>query len=108
MGIVQDRRPTPLHFRGGGVAMTFATQRRDFFASTSLTPPNQIPLVRNFDDARAFGPRTAARLREIIGAIAASPQDGRLEALKVAAQELSQEVRNRWIDRRSAADRLYD
>jgi excisionase family DNA binding protein len=56
------------------------SQRRDYLASTSLTPPGQIPLVRSFDDARAFGPRTAGRLREITGAIAAAPHDGRSEA----------------------------
>jgi hypothetical protein len=30
--------------------MTLATQRRDYLASTSLTPPGQIPLVRSLDD----------------------------------------------------------
>jgi hypothetical protein len=81
--------------------MTRAAQRRDFRASTSLTPPGQIPLVRSFDDARAFGPRTAGRLREITGAIAAAPHDGRLEALKLAAKAIAKEVRDGWIDRAS-------
>jgi AAA domain-containing protein len=64
--------------------------------------------VESYADIRAFGPRTERVLRETVGIIAEATSDDRLAALKSAAQTLAKEVRDGWIDRPSAADRVYN
>ena len=67
-----------------------------------------INAVESYADIRTFGTRTARVLRETAGIIAAATSGDRLAALKSAAEALAKEVRDGWIDRPSAADRIYN
>jgi hypothetical protein len=88
--------------------MSLAIHRRNYLASTSFTSSSYIPLVGNIADTRAFGPRTERILREAIQTIAAADPAHQLPAVESAAQVLAKEVRDGWLDKPSAVDRIYN